>query len=793
MQVNQVLEDKGNTHSFKEVVSKFLAYYPLFIIALVICVGAGYYYLRVTPPKYKATASVLVKGNTNEEMTSKDDLIETALSGKPQINLSNDILLLTADNLMQRVVAKYGFNTSYFIKGRILTRDIYNSAPFKLIVKSIKDSLTPVEITIKELGAEGGKIVYGTKENEKYFSFFWNKAFNYNSSTFIIVPQDINFSSEGTYIVQWQPVAKAAEELSSSFSASAFDAKTNAIQLSIIVENVDRGKAVLNAICSEFNMVDIEERNKLSENTVAFIDERLSMISGELKGVEGNLENYQGSNSLIDIKSQSSLSFDNSNSLSNSIKELNIQQGIVTMIMAYFNNTANKPGKLVPSSLGLKDATLASLIAQYNELHLKKEREEAFIGPNNPTMLDMNNQLINLKNSILENLNSISRNLKLQESQLQGHNTQYQQFLASLPHKERVLQGIKRKQSITEGLYLYLLQKREEAAISSTSTSIAHYKQIDPAKGFGPLEPNKRNIYICTVLLGMIIPVCIIYLLDRLNDKISSQDDITKRLQIPFLGDITHVSKQKSRLASYKSRDLLGEQFRMIRTNLSFLYKQIDKKVILITSTTSNEGKSFVSINIASVLAMPGKKVALLEFDFRKPSISKNLNIDNNKGITDYLLGHIHDFSNLYQASKEIPSLHIYPSGPVPANPGDVLLNENLNKLFAELKLNYDYVVIDSAPAGLVSDAFLLGVYCDVVLYIIRQRFTTKKQLDFINDLCKTKKLDNIGLVLNDVKVGGRYGYNGYGYNGKNGYYNNTEVNGKGYFRWDKVKSAFQN
>ncbi|ANE49246.1 GumC family protein [Flavisolibacter tropicus] len=793
--INGLVEESGKGKDIKEILTKYLAFYPLFIISLAICLGVGYYYIRITPPLYKATATILVKGNSSEGASSNADLIESALSGKPQINLSNEILQLTSDNLMQRVVAKYGFNISYFIKGRVLTSDIYHSSPFRLVVKSIKDSLTPMQITINELSADGGKITYGSEKDVHSFIFAWNKAFNYSGSTLILVPQAIGFNNNNNikYIVQWKPVAQAADELLSTFNASPLDAKTNAIQLSIISENIGRCKEVLDAICNEFKMVDMEERNLLSENTVAFIDERLNVISNELKGVEGNLERYQGSQSIIDIKSQSTLSFDNSNSISNSIKELNIQQGIVTMIMAYFNNTANNSGKLVPSSLGLNDPTLASLIAQYNELQLKLDRESVLVGPNNPTILDMNNQLVNLKKSIIESLGSISNSLKLQERQLQEHNTQYRQFLSSLPHNERVMQGIKRKQSITEGLYLYLLQKREESAISSTSTIIAHYKQINKAKGFGPIKPNKSTIYISFVMLGLLIPIGIVYLRDLLNDKVSSQDDVTRRLPIPFLGNISHVSGKVNLLTSYKRRDLLGEEFRMIRTNLAFLYKQIDKKVILVTSTLGNEGKSFISINIASVLAMPGKKVALLEFDFRRPTISKSLNIASKKGITDYLFGGIHNFSELYQAShKEIPSLHIYSSGPVPADPGDVLLSENLNKLFTELKKRYDYVIIDSAPSGLVSDAFLLGEYSDVVLYVIRQRFTSKKQLDFIYDLYYTKKLINVGLILNDVKVGGKYGYYNSNFANKKGY-NNATPNGKKVFYWGWRKNTIEN
>ncbi|WP_018614295.1 GumC family protein [Segetibacter koreensis] len=780
----------SNGHTIKELLSKYFANYPLFISSLIICVGAGILYTRYTPPKYLATTSVFIKGNESSGTMgggNSSDLIESALNGKQQVNIDNEIQLISSGSLMERVVAKHQFNISYFKLGKLLVSDLYLDAPFRLVPQRIIDSTKSQSITIKSLNKSGGTYLYGPEKEEKMFTFKWGKPFALSNNTFILFANGSIRDGDGDYITTWRPVTATAEDLSDQLTVTALDSKTSIIQLSILTENLEQGKDILNAVANEFNLSDIEDRNKLSENTVRFIDERLNIISGELKGVEGNMESYQGSNQLIDIKSQSSQSFDNSNATSNAIKELNIQQGIAGMILNYFNDPANND-KLVPSSLGLNDATLATLIAQYNELQLKKEREAPLVALKSTVMQDLNTQLENLKVSILENLKNINRNLKLQEANLQQHNNQYKQFLSALPHNERVMQEIKRKQSITEGLYLYLLQKREEAAISSTSANVAHYKQIDPAKSFGSVEPNIRNIRMYTILLGLFLPFGWIYLADMLNDKVSNRNDITKRVEIPIIGDISHINKHKSRFVSSQRRDLLGEQLRTIRTNLSFLNKKT--QVVLITSSATNEGKSFVSINLASVLAMSGKKVALLEFDLRKPGISMALNIDNNLGITDYLTGATNNLGKIYHISKEIPSLDIYPSGAVPLNPADVLLNENISALFAELRPKYDYIIIDSAPVGVVSDAFIFGYYSDVVLYIIRQRQTLKKQLDFVNDIYKSRKLNNIGLILNDVKTGGKYGYSGYGYESKNGYYNNERLNGKKVFTWAKRKNS---
>jgi capsular exopolysaccharide synthesis family protein len=779
---NKGLFQNNKSINIKEVLFKYLASWPLFIVSIIICLTAGILYTRYTPPKYIAYTSFVVKGADNDKGNS-NDLIESAISGKRQINMNNEILLLKSKSLMQRVVAKNNFNISYFIQGKILKTDVYLDVPFRFVIKSAVDNI-PVMIKIKTINQMGGILSYGNDKNNKKIRFQWNTPFSLNGKTFLLLPNGNIKDEECNYEIRWESEEATAADLVSRLSVGAFDAKTSVLELSILCENLQKGKDVLNALFSEFNLSDIESRNKLSESTVRFIDERLNAISSELRGVEGNLESYRGSNSLLDVTGQSAQSLQNTNTATKTIKDLSIQQGVVSMISSYFNS--GNSGKLVPSSLGLDDPVLGSLITQYNDLQLKKDRESQSVTANSLVMEDINAQVTSVKNSISESLNSISKNLKLQESNLQEQKSQDRRFLSSLPHNERILQEIKRKQSITEGLYLYLLQKREEAAISSTSLSVSHYQQIDPANGFGPVEPNTKNILTYSALLGLLLPIGFIYIKASLNDKIANRDDISKATHIPVIGDINHVAKQKNRLIIAGSRDLLGEQFRIIRTNLSSLNKNC--QVILVASGESNEGKSFVCLNLASVLAVPGRKVALLQFDMRRPG-KDMLNLKNDVGLAQYLTGAITDLEDLYYSSKQLPTLHVYTPGIVQGNPADLLLTENMARLFSDLRQYYDYIVVDTPPVGLVSDAFVLSEYADAVLFVIRQRHTLKKQLSFLNELYKTKKITNIGLILNDVKTGGKYGYYGYGYGNKNGYYTNAPANNKKEFNWVRGNS----
>ncbi|HEY0055326.1 MAG TPA: polysaccharide biosynthesis tyrosine autokinase [Pedobacter sp.] len=756
--------EEKSTVSTKEIFIKYLAKWPIILGCLVICVGAGLLYTRYSVPKYLANTSFLVK---EQGKSSSTDIIEAAVSGsgKKQTNINNEIVQFSSSALMERTVAKNGFNISYFKKGNVLDIDIYKDAPFKLIIKKFGDSTNSVSFFISDIDNNGGTLRINSEDASKKFSFKWNALYDINGYSFMLMSDRTIKKESGSFIVKWEPVSVTAGHISKDLVVKALDTKTNIIQVNLKSTNLQKGKDILNALFNEYNLSDIEDRNKLSQNTVKFIDERLFNISNELKGVESNLESYQGSNQIVNIEGQSSMSLENASEASKTIKDLSVQRSVINMMQNFFSDPSNDT-KLVPSSLGLTDGTISALVTQYNMLQLKRERVAPMVAPNSTVMQDLNTQLASLKGSIVESLRSIQKNLNVQESSIQRQNNQYKNFLSSVPRNERVLQEIKRKQGITEGLYLYLLQKREEAAISSTGNNVPNYRQMDLAKGSGPVEPNTRNILLYTALLGLTLAFGGIYLSELLNDKITSRQDIARRSNLPVLGDINHIPRRKKIPVPVLSRNITSEQFRAIRTNLSFKIKN-DEKIILVTSSMNGEGKSFVSLNLASICALPGKKVALLEFDIRKPGIVQQLDMSGSKGITNYLSGQETDLSKLYQPLADLKNLHIYPSGPLPTNPGDLILSENLSKLFETLKETYDYVIVDSPPARLVSDAFIFGKYSDLVLYVIRHDHTLIKQLQYLKEIVSNKTLNNISLIYNDFRTGDKNAYDGYYGDGK--------------------------
>ncbi len=760
-QGNGFFAEDHQTGNLKDKLSVYISKWPLFLILTAACVSAGEFYIRHTSPKYLAETTVIVK-NTEENKSSKDDLIESALAGKSEVNLNNEIILLGSSSLMRRTVAKNAFNIQYLIKGRLVDIEVYKDAPFILNPQEIVNTKDSYEIDVDEMNAAGGTYLYGPEKKAKRYAFRWREPFFIGKQSFILYPKQPILNSKAVYIVRYLPVSAAADTYLKYLNISRPDAKSSAIDLSLKTENLQKGIDILNAFVKELNESDIEDRIKLSDNTVSFIDERLLAISRDLRNVEGNLEDYQGSNQLVDIKGQSSQSLENSAGVSNSIKILSNQQAVASMLIEYFNNPAND-NKLIPSTMGLTDPNLSALIGHYNEVQLKKQREEPFVTPNSIVMQDLNTQIQNLKSIILQSLNNISNSLKTQENGFQEQSTQYKNFLSSVPHNERALQEIKRKQTITEGLYLYLFQKREEAAISSTAANTPHYIQFDPAFGFGPVEPSKMNILIYSALLGLLMAFGLVYLADAMNDKIRSVEEVSRKLHFPVVGEIDHKAKVRSLEIVVYDRSLVSEQFRSIRSLLSFQLKTKKNKCILVTSSTSGEGKSFTSLNLAAVFAIPGKKVALLEFDIRKPVLHKVFNLEDNcVGLTEFLTEKETDFSKISYSIEQIPSLHFYPAGSLSTNPADLLLSENLRNLFKSLKEEYDYIIVDSPPVGLVSDSLVLSEYCDSVLFVVRQRKTLKKNLNIVRSLGLNKSFSNIGLIMNDVKSGDKAGYQNY-------------------------------
>lgn len=764
--------------TLRELFFKYISYLPLFLLSLAIALGIAALYLRYVVPIYRAQANMLIRTTDDNNVFSSNgnnDIVSNAVFGGKRINLDNEVERLRSNSFLARVVTKTNYNINYYDVGNIKNQNVYNDCPFVFYPLSIADSSREYRLFFKKLTDKGGVVSLKSQKDidEADIKFKWNDSVNINGFRFTLVKRNkAIITADKVLSIVWDPVFKASNILRSSLLINPLNTKATIIQLSIKSENPKQAKDLLNALIAEYSLMNIEDKNKIARSTIRFVDDRLGVVTEELGKVTQEIQKYKEENQVLDIQKQFQFYLDNSFENVKEVYKLESDNAIADLIKDYIQKKESKDS-LVPVSLGLNELVLNGLIGKYNDLQLRKNAElQSSLLPTNPIILNYENQLSDLRKSILDVLNSIKKNNNKKIEALKTRNTDNKSVLARIPKQEVDLAEFLRQQNIKQQLYLFLLQKKEETQIASAST-VSDYTQLEFAEASGtPVEPNSKNIKLFAIILGMLIPVGIIYVIDLLNDRVTTRDDIVKRTGATISGEISHVDRVISNIVVAQSRNIIAEQFRILRSNLQFLLSnQEQAKVIMVTSSISGEGKSFISVNLASVISLSGKKVALLEFDLRKMrNIVYTGEQQNPKGITNFLIGQTDKVEDIITTIDKFPDLHVYRSGPIPPNPAELLMSPRIDELIGQLKKQYDYLVIDSAPVGLVSDSFSLVKYTHSVLYVIRQRYTFKKQLEFLNDMIVQNKLTNVSLVVNDVHLGGRYGYYGYGYGYGYGY-----------------------
>jgi tyrosine-protein kinase Etk/Wzc len=503
----------------------------------------------------------------------------------------------------------------------------------------------------------------------------------------------------------------------------------------------------------------------------------LDIVHKELSGVEKNIEDFKKSNKIINVEDQAKQVLGKSEETSTEISKIDLQLQLLETVEARLKE---KTSRVVPPDLLSGEPSYTIMAQKFNTLVLQRDAALGTTQPGNPIIIQMNAQLDTVKTEMLLSLENIKRDMLLAKSDQQSKLNELMGEVTSVPGKERTFLDISREQTVKQQLYLFLLQKREETAISKSGT-LSNSRLIEPAKAEGmPFSPNNMNIYAGCLVFGLLIPSSVIFLKEFLNNKIKGRKDIEDLTDIPILGEIGHSKNEKGLVVLNEPRGQVSEEFRNIRTNLRYMLTSKKHQVILITSSMGGEGKSFISLNLASTLAQSGKKVALLELDLRKPRLSTQLGLTNDQGFTNYIISNT-ELKFLPKPVPGIANLYIIGSGPIPPNPAELLMQDKIKTLFEYLYNNFDYIVIDSPPVGLVSDALLVSEYVDVCIYVARQDYTFKEQINIANDLLVNQKIKGVSMIINDVTFKGSYNYGyGYGY-GHNTYYEQDEKKAKKY------------
>lgn len=765
----------------KEFIFKYLQYLPLVGICVLLFLLLAYIKVRYSVSLYRVESSLLIK-NDRRGGSEKDTRFEELFMSQGTTNLSNEIQILRSRPVLARVARDLGLQTRYVSKGSVKTSLLYPDGLFYLDIFSIADSSAGINLKITVL--DENRFLINDNKTPNVFG----QEITLRGDRFRLVKEEgMSLHSFGSPVfeVHWAPLSSAVEELVAGLKIAQPNDQATILLLSFESENVPLARDVLNTLMKVYDSLMIEDKNRIADNTLRFINARLEELSDTLKGVQGGLKNYMIQNKVFDVESQSKAYFEKMGESAKEKAEVEVKIAVVDFLLQYISDKKNLH-ELVPTNLGIDEPALLQLVTDYNKVQLERDANIRTTPKENPLIVGMDNSLDKIRRNIYQALLNVKQSYSIASGKVKDRDQEIQGLVSSLPGKSMQMLNIERRQKILEDLYSLLLQKKLDLSLSSAST-ISNSKVVEPAAGFGTLvSPDKKKIYSFYLLLGLLLPVGFIVLKEFLQDKVNGRQDVEKHTNSPILGEIGHSDDIKSPLVvNTNKRSVVAEQFRIVRTNLQYILGGKENFSILVTSSFSGEGKSFISTNMGAALALSGKKTVIMEFDIRKPKIVSGLDLKRKMGISNYIIGKA-DFNDLLVKVADIDNLYVIPCGPIPPNPAELLLDKRLTELMEEVKANFEVVIMDTAPVGLVSDAITLSKFADSTLYIIRQGYTFRKQLRFIDDIYTEKKLPALSILLNDVKMGGGY-YGGYGYYGAgygygSGYFEEVSKKRPGFF-----------
>ena len=782
METNERGEVNSSTFSIQEFIELVLRNWYWFIISVAFCGAVALYYLASTPKTYVRTATVVVK-DTRKGSGSEITAFNDVLGGIGRRSVDNEIHIFQSRRVMEQVIERYNLDTRYSAKKGLRTVDMYGVAPVTIEFLDAKPTKT---VTFKYNINEAGDITFTEfKDNEGYS--VTAKIGEIVATPFgnIITEATPYFELNREFVINvaQYPLNDITESYRKRLNCAIVDKMASVITLSMVDEVPQRAEHIINGVIDAYDMDAIADKQAVSNLTEKFIKERLQTLGEELNNADVDIASFKQDNRLFSPSQEASLSAEETAKLKESALSLEANMEMTSYILNYLRDS-DKTNALIPASaitISGVSTGLVTQIDQYNKSLLEYKRLLASSSPTNPTIIDLGNQIAGLHSAIIASLESHIESLKLRIEQINREQKIVDKRMQNSPTMEMELLSKARQQKVKEELYIYLLTKLEENALSE-ATAESNARVIDHAYGSNiPVSPRSSIILLFSLIMGVCIPLAILYLREIMNTTVRSRRDLEEVLTIPFLGDVPeHNGKVGNGIVVREdSRDALSESFRMLRTNLSFMSVNTNIQVMMFTSSVPHSGKSFVSSNLAYTLASSGKRVVILDLDLRLRTLSKSMGQRNNRrGITSYLSGKIESFEDIITPSEDSPNLDFIYAGPQPPNPTDMLLSERMDKLIEALRGKYDYIIIDSVPAMAVADALVLDRLVDLTVYIIRQGNLDRRELPEIEKLYREKKFRNMCIILNSATQSAhKYGY---------GYY--TDAKKRGFI--GRVKAA---
>lgn len=752
--------DNANLRDF---LASYIKYWYLFIIGVSICIGAAYMYLRYKAiPQYEITSTVLIKDKDKGSSTNSEQSLGDFGLVKPSTNIEDQIGIIKSSHFMEKVIEDLALNVDYRVEGQVKDIAVYwKNLPFYILCNKDSQPTSSLPLTITPIDSLNFNLKSTTASTEVQAGTYQFGDTIYTGKKFFQILKNPDYTSDHIDVTPIQTSFTNIEDMAMSYSGQLVVESVNTtgslLALSLLDAIPQRGKDVLQTLIELYAEESVKYQNQLAIGTIEIIDERLKLLTGEITSVENDVATYKKQNDLTNISSDAAVYLQSAQLANRQLEEYQTQIDILNSIESYLRQNGDE--RLVPSSLNIQDPTLSGLISQFNSKQLERKTLTRTTPADNPLVVTLDRTLTDLRIDILENLKNIKDGLLIAQKNVRANSYKAQAKIAKVPTAEQALQTINRDQGIKQDLYLYLLQKREEEALS-LEAPISNTRIVDPPKaGRFPVSPNKTSIYLGALIFGLFIPFSFVFAKDQLNNKISAIGDIEKFTNAPILGQISHNTDRNNLIVHKNNTSAITELFRLMRFNLSYLTMNKANKVLLITSNSAREGKTFFTINFAASLALSGKKVVALSFDLRAPKLLQCIGLKESIGITDYIVNPKWTSKDLLVKVPNYENLDIIGSGPIPADPGELMLHGRINSLIEELKQDYDHIIIDSAPIGKVADAFAFEPNIDATVFIFRQDFSLKKDVKILNDMYSNNKLKNVMVVLNDTDANSNYGY----------------------------------
>lgn len=761
--IRKVSHEKKSPSS-NDFLMSLVPYWPLFVGLIGVFVLAGWLYLQVASPQYETHARILIKdekkGSEEAKALEQFDLLS------PKKSVDNELEVIQSKTLITQVVYHYNLYAPIFKKGFFKDQPAYVTSPVLLMADSA-NGFRPVK-KVQFTYANNKVSFNGTS----YPMDQWVST-PYGRLRFYKNPHIDADATGGSFYFSLMRPKDAVNNIANKLKVDAASKLSTIIDLDITDEVPRRGEDILNGLIFAYNGSLVDQNNKLAENTLKFINERLQTVQAELISIEKKQQNFRASKGAIDIGTQGKLFLENVSMNDQKVGEIGMQLSVLKQIENYVRSSdINK--SIVPSTVGITDPGLTAMVKNIYDLQLDMESLKKTAGENNPLVLADKDKIDKIRPQILENIENQKQSLVASRSNLSATSGGYNSTLQEMPETERTLVDINREQTIKNGIYTFLLQKKEETALSFVS-NMPGSQLVDPAQSSdNPVSPKTKIIYLICIFGALITGVAIVLSKESLGGKIMFQKDIEELTNLPIIAEITNDKTKRPIVIGNRQRTLVAEQFRRLRTTLNHLEMGPQKKRVMVTSGISGEGKSFVSVNLAMSLALTGKKVVLVDFDLNKPTLSKKLDMKEAKGVTEYLQHRVTS-EEIIQSTKLDENLFFVSSGFLPDNPSELMMNGMAEDLLNELDNRFDHVVVDIAPVGPVSDAYIISPFCDVTLYVVRHGFTPKSFIERMDENIKLNKLNNVAIVFNGVEqrgFGKSYGYGyGAGYVSDNGDY----------------------